>query len=152
MGRGRALFVDRQGHKMTAVQRRTTEFGQQVFVTIAGTPVPASRPRVSRWGTYYTKPYKEWMQAAEKQLGKQPKKYTVKDPCHATIWVRCKKAKTSKLQIPRGDIDNFAKAALDALVKARILEDDNLVVYLFVEKSFGSEPYVHIEIDTGINV
>jgi Holliday junction resolvase RusA-like endonuclease len=89
------------------------------------------------------------MEEAEVYLGVQPKRKTIKTPCWVSILLFCKKAKTSKLTVPRGDVDNYAKAVLDAMVKARILQDDNLVVRLSVLKCFDqiNKPMVSVSVE-----
>lgn len=42
-------------------------------------------------------------------------------------------------QYPRGDVDNYAKAALDAMQAAGIIEDDNDVVMLYVLKHYTED-------------
>ena len=49
----------------------------------------------------------------------------------------------------RGDVDNFAKAALDALVDAEVMADDHLVSTLTVRKVYcgvSGVPFVAIEV------
>ena len=41
---------------------------KHVPLTLLGQPVPASRPRVTRWGTYYGKNYTRWRKAADDLL------------------------------------------------------------------------------------
>jgi len=53
------------------------------------------------------------------------------------------KARTSKLTIPSGDIDNFAKATMDALTKKEYWTDDKNVVVLVASKTFDVSPEAH---------
>jgi len=78
-------------------------------------PVPASRPRVTRWGTYYLKTYKSYKDAAHEAIPvcKEP---TLTCELGVTIEFICYKPKTTKMVSPRGDIDNHMKAILDAVV------------------------------------
>jgi Holliday junction resolvase RusA-like endonuclease len=49
----------------------------------------------------------------------------------------------------RGDVDNFAKAALDALVDAEVMTDDHLVSTLTVRKVYhgvSGGPFLAIEV------
>jgi hypothetical protein len=49
----------------------------------------------------------------------------------------------------RGDVDNFAKAALDALVDAEVMTDDHLVSTLTVRKVYhgvSGVPFLAIEV------
>jgi len=45
-----------------------------------------------------------------------------------------RKPRTSKLDAPRGDVDNYGKALLDAMQAAEFFKDDNQVIELEVSK------------------
>ena len=80
-------------------------------------PVPASRPKVSRWGVY-GKTYKTWKEAAEKHLPAGDLDLSPTDPVLVVIIAVCKRAKTSKAAFPKGDVDNLAKGPMDVVTKA----------------------------------
>lgn len=100
-------------------------------------PVPASRPRVTRWGTYYSKTYKTWMQEADKAIPQADHMITG----HVRVRVRfyIEKPRTSKLSRPRGDIDNYLKAILDAITKKGYWQDDDEIVSLTADKAFTTD-------------
>lgn len=100
-------------------------------------PLPASRPRVTKWGTYIAKPYKGWLAEAAKYL-KTVNCTIPEGHLHVVIEVVCTKARTSKLTTPKGDIDNYAKAPLDAITHAKLWDDDKWVTELFARKRFAS--------------
>lgn len=104
-------------------------------VTIDIPPVVASRPRVTRWGTYYGKKYTAWKDQADKTL--KTSMSTITQPCTVVVEQVVKKPKTSKLTYPRGDTDNYAKAPLDALTKKEYWTDDDLVINLIASKRFA---------------
>lgn len=110
----------------------TTATSDRITLRFPLEPVPASRPRVTRWGTYHTKRYKDWLEGAALALplisaAKNP--YFPKDAhLKVTIEVVCTKAKTSKLTRPRGDLDNYEKAVLDVITHARTIWDDDVQV------------------------
>lgn len=87
----------------------------RVEVVLFCVPVPASRPRVTRWGTYYPKTYKTYKDDADQAipLSNLP---PLEGNLRATIEFACVKPKTTKRSNPRGDIDNHMKAILDAIV------------------------------------
>ena len=118
-------------------------------VLVEGQPCVASRPRVTRWGTYYPKKYKDWMAEIHDLLPSQDKKF--QEPSH--VYVRLvfvvSKAKTSKLTRPHGDIDNFCKAILDALTKRGFWYDDVDITELKATKRYaveGEEPHTSVQI------
>jgi Holliday junction resolvase RusA-like endonuclease len=116
-------------------------------LTIPVTPVPASRPRVSKWGVYYGKTYKNWMAEAAKTIPDADK--PMHGPLRVDMEVVCKRPQKVTRYAPRGDVDNYAKAALDALTKKGYWPDDDDVTELFVEKRYalpGEEPATHIKI------
>lgn len=121
---------------------------ETVDVILPLEPVAASRPRVTRWGTFYAEPYKTYLTAAPDVLYalELPMLY---GPLHVALEVVCTKARTSKLLHPRQDVDNFAKATLDALTTAGAWIDDAQVARLTVEKRFasvGEAPHTRVQI------
>lgn len=140
--------------KMKAETQKTSELtvdGDMVDLVVYLNPVPASRPRVTRWGTYYSKRYKEWMQAAANLIPGVPEVTEVYGG-NLDVFVSCvvQKPKTTKRANPNGDIDNYAKAILDAVTKAGYWNDDDQIVKLTVVKRFTNKdesPFfgVHIE-------
>lgn len=114
-----------------------------IAFSLALSPVPASRPRVTRWGAYYAPTYKKWraeaLPLAEKYDG--PKH---EGPLAVFVENIVARPKTSKLTHPRGDVDNYAKGPLDTLNDTnRAWVDDNQIVFLAVTKRFaqpGEQP------------
>jgi len=125
---------------------RTTKAASPVAtVTIPLTPVPASRPRVTRWGVYYGKTYKTWMAQAGDHV--PPAKALAYGPLRVDMEVVCKRPQKVTRYMPRGDVDNYAKAALDLLTKQGYWPDDDEVTELFVSKRYalpGETPATHI--------
>lgn len=129
-------------------------------ITLHGEPVPASRPRVTRRGTFNPKRYTDWKRGAARRCraswGRTPSVKTAvavmvelvlprpkdmpKKGIHRDYW-----HPTEDYILPlRGDLDNFAKAALDALQQGGVIADDRQVVELTVTKYAGSQPGVTI--------
>ncbi|KGK67060.1 RusA family crossover junction endodeoxyribonuclease [Xanthomonas citri] len=116
-------------------------------------PVPASRPRVTRWGTYHLKTYKTWLEAAGKYLkglshvagqGIRPD-----TPLIVVAEFVCRKPKTTKLLTPKGDIDNYLKAPLDAITHAGLWGDDKWITTVVATKRFqepGEEPHTALSV------
>lgn len=117
------------------------------FITIDIPPVVASRPRVTRWGTYYGKKYTAWRKEADEVI--KTALSTVSSPCSVIVNQIVQKPKTSKLTFPRGDVDNYAKAPLDALTKKNYWTDDDIITGLWTSKRFadpGETPRTEVSI------
>ena len=115
------------------------------------TPVPASRPRVSRYGTYYTKTYTQFRDAAADAVAHPDAPASLDGPLEVLVETVVKPPKSGKYEYPKssGDIDNFVKGPLDAMTKAEGLywEDDSQIVALHAFKRYalpGEEPGFHI--------
>jgi len=114
-------------------------------LTIALDPVPASRPRVTRWGTYYLKKYADWLKAAHGSLPVPSSPFL--GPVSVDLHVICRCPAKPANPYPVGDVDNYAKAALDALTATKQWGDDKQVVILTVRKRYalpGEKPATHV--------
>lgn len=119
----------------------------QKFITIDIPPVVASRPRVTRWGVYYGKKYTQWMKDVENLL--QASMSAISSPCTVIVNQICHKPKTTKLNYPNGDTDNYVKAPLDALTKKEYWTDDNIITGHWCSKRFvepGEKPRTEVSI------
>ena len=119
--------------------------------SVAGQPVPQPRPRVSTAGGFArayvpgqhpVHAYREAIAAAARAAGLT----TTGEPLNVVIDAvferpkshMCKAGvKATAPRLPRPDVDNIAKAVLDALQD--VMGDDSLVGRLVVEKSYGTE-------------
>ena len=57
-----------------------------------------------------------------------------------------RKSEIGNFKSSKGDIDNYLKAALDALTDAGMWNDDSQVVQVSAAKMFGATPYMEISI------
>jgi len=114
-------------------------------------PVAASRPRVSKFGAYFTGPYKKFRSAAaiviNRILGRNfapmSGKLAVDIKCFVT------RPKSTKLEYPRADVDNYSKAILDSL-NGKLWDDDSQIIALFISKQWANpdeEGYFIVEIE-----
>jgi Holliday junction resolvase RusA-like endonuclease len=84
---------------------------------------------VRRWGgAYYGKKYTAWREEAAAFLEEnfQPK-LRPQRPYFVIIDHYVRRPRTSTAILPVGDIDNYDKAALDAIVKAELMVDDRWI-------------------------
>ena len=129
-----------------------------ITFTVPGEPVSQPRPRVSTRGGFArayvpsTHPVHAYRQAV--QLAAQAAGLTATgEPLNVVIdavFVRPKShmrksgVKPDAPVLPRPDVDNVAKAVLDALQD--VMGDDSLVARLVVEKSYGQEARTTVRI------
>jgi Holliday junction resolvase RusA-like endonuclease len=122
-----------------------------ITFTVPGDPVPQPRPRVSTRGGFArayvpskhpVHDYRGAIASAAADAGLTQ----TGEPLNVVIdavFVRpkshlCKAGvKATAPRLPRPDVDNIAKAVLDALQD--VMGDDSLVARLVVEKSYGTE-------------
>jgi len=134
-----------------------------LYVTIPGEPVAAARPRVTKYGTHNPTRYRRWKAAAARRLAAAwGPHYPVSSAVAVSVEVVLPRPKsrprtgqhalywhpTEDYPLPIGgkwgDIDNYAKSALDALQAAGIIEDDCAVVELAVTKQAGTDVGLYI--------
>ncbi len=122
-------------------------------VTFHVAPVPASRPRVTRWSTFYGKKYANFKSAME--IAKSDI-YCVPFECNVYAkldffvqipksWAKKKKeAHIGKFCNNNADIDNYCKAILDSLNEKYYL-DDRQVVMLRARMYWSNVPRIECE-------
>ena len=110
-------------------------------------PVPASRPRVTKWGTYFPKKYRGFRDELEALLDSysltpNSELLYVKVDFHvqmAKSWSKKKKAeKDGKYCDNNADIDNYIKAVLDA-AEGRYYNNDKQIVMIRARKFWALE-------------
>lgn len=113
-------------------------------------PVPASRPRMTRSGHAYTaEPYRSFKDTLSNMMKLEWSQPLITNPVFVDIDVYVQRPKTTKLQYPRPDVDNYAKAVLDSMT-GTILEDDKSVIALHITKqwtkSCSDEGYIVVKL------
>lgn len=97
---------------------------------------------------YYPASYKNWVAEFVELFASRTIPY-FEGPVHADLLFLCTRARTSKLQYPGGDADNYAKSVLDGLTKIQVWKDDKQVIDLHAAKRFtppGQTSGINIQI------
>jgi len=112
-------------------------------------PVPASRPRVTKWGTYFTKTYIDFRNEMYIFLNRIKEKHPVCDKTYAVeIEFICRKPLSPSNPYPVGDVDNFLKGPLDAITKVGMFWVDDVQVL----DLRGKKRYQNKGEDFGMNI
>jgi len=122
-------------------------------------PVPASRPRVTRWGTYYGKKYKQFKLEMGVLLIDSDKKNSVNPvtwldgliSADMTFFVPMAKSWSNKKKSSKNgqfcdnnsDLDNYEKAILDSL-NGIYFHDDRQIVKQKSKKIWADQGYIDI--------
>ena len=108
--------------------------------------MPAPRPRAAAFGgrarVYHPKKYTDYQKELTrtiKELAPEGTHFDRGVPVSLNVTMFIPRPPTSKLIMPRGDIDNYAKPIIDALTKAGVLDDDTQVVDLAAQKYFTDD-------------
>lgn len=119
-------------------------------------PVPASRPRVTRWSTYYGKKYtnfKEEMLSLTSDIVFTPLEGNIFAQLQFNVpipksWTKKKKeAKNGAYCDNHADIDNYCKAILDSL-NGVYYEDDKQIVMLQATMLWATEASINCSFTT----
>lgn len=132
-----------------AFNRRAAS-GNSLSLVMPLNPVPASRPRVGRWGVHYLKTYSTWMNQVALTLPKGDVHYPKETALAVMTEFVVKKPKTTKKLWPRGDNDNYEKAAWDAITKCQAIwdDDDQIILNLTVKRftKLTEEPHTKVTV------
>jgi len=103
-------------------------------------PVAASRPRVGKWGAYYSGPYKDFREEASAKvyevLGTDRK--LLSGPLCVTLELYVKRPKKTDRSHPRADLDNYTKAVFDVM-NGKLWEDDSQIISMYVTKEWAEK-------------
>lgn len=115
-------------------------------------PVPASRPKVARFGTYYSKRHQQYVKDFKTffDVAPVPWVYLGHERLIVSLEFVCARPKTTKLKSPRYDLDNLIKLPLDCMTSYDVFwQDDAQIDYLFASKRFVNlreEPHTTVKV------
>ena len=100
-------------------------------------PVSASRPRVSKHGAYFAGAYKEYRKVMQELVPEVLGDFVpIAYPLSVDVELYVKRPKTTKLDAPRADIDNYLKAVFDSM-NGRLWEDDTQIRQVYAVKQWA---------------
>jgi Holliday junction resolvase RusA-like endonuclease len=118
----------------------------EIHVTIPGKPIPAARPRVTRYGTYIPKPQQEYMEILKSSIATAMRSQRCSVartgvPVELVVsvyipWAKGTRKSAARTTVPlvtRPDGDNFLKMAMDS-GNAICWADDSQIWAARVEK------------------
>lgn len=130
------------------------------FFAFAINPVPASRPRVSRWSTYYSKAYSAFRDEIRSIITEHPTWYPkLLLDCPLKVYVKFfrkipesfSQSKKNELEgeyvVSNFDLDNLEKAIYDAM-NGHFFVDDSQIVHHETSKHWSSNPRIEVTIET----
>lgn len=113
--------------------------GPPLFLRVLATPSPQHRPRVGKFGTFYPKAYQTYHKDCQEGFAFQLRDGApLAGPLGVVVEVLCPRPKTTKMLAPKGDVDNYAKAPLDAATKAGVWLDDSQIEVLGAVKGWAA--------------
>ena len=127
--------------------------------TVPGNPTAKGRPRVTKNGTYTPQKTKDYQKKVAQMAELSCTEYWIEEPLRATLLCyypipkSMPKYKRSLIKhdgiypIVKPDIDNVAKAILDAL-NGVIYKDYNQIIELYINKQYSDNPRVEVKIES----
>ena len=126
-----------------------------LYLQLEQNPVPASRPRVTRWGVYYGKKYTEYRKGAGIAIASAVKEAQAEGflPINSALMIaqlfEAERPRTTKLDFPSWDVDNANKALWEALQEHGVIKDDkNILASIEMKRWTLTQPQTHILIRT----
>ena len=126
---------------------------QEYYIPVP--PVPASRPKVARFGTYYSKRHQQYVKDFATCLHHSPPvwEYLPKETrLIVGLEFVCTRPKKVTKAAPHYDIDNLSKLPLDCMTSAEVFwHDDCQIELLIAHKRYAKkdeEPHTLVRVYT----
>lgn len=135
-----------------------------ISISLPLQPTACPRPRVSKFGTYYPKTYKDFVKRASSfieavyadQIGllqEEPLEIECIFIFNRPDYMHAKKYPAERVaHTKRPDVDNLVKAINDVLQATGVIKDDSQIYYLSCRKYYSAKeegPSINIEIKKG---
>ena len=131
---------------------------KMISLNIPIEPVAASRPRITKYGNFDTKKYKQfkkdmnyWLSFnyKDKLIEKKPimMDYTFYRPIQSSLSKKEHDRRKTNVVLPivKPDLDNYVKAVQDCLT-GNVIGDDNIVIESHSRKLYSEEPHIEVQI------
>lgn len=118
-------------------------FDEPQYLYIPIPPVPASRPKVARFSTYYPKRHQQYIKSFANFIAVMPPQwnYLPEDKrLFVIIEFACQRPKKPTNPIPRYDIDNLMKLPLDCMTSSDMFWKDDFQIEAIVARKRYAEP------------
>jgi Holliday junction resolvase RusA-like endonuclease len=116
---------------------------KKITLWLPSAPVSASRPRFSKYGSYYSKSYMNYRDETHKFLKTIRKDYPIDETSLFKVDIEflCyRPKKPSNPDCPRYDIDNLIKAPLDAITHEKMIwKDDVQILEVHASKRYQED-------------
>lgn len=112
-----------------------------MIIEVPTRAVAKQRPRTVNGNTYTPPKTRQFEEFVAWQTRSQRDGVTLEDDLRVTITLIAKRRLT-------GDVDNYAKAVLDGVVKGGAIKDDSQIVDLRVLKMVGRHDQIQIVLET----
>ena len=136
---------------------------EELHISIPVEPVACPRPRVTRFGTYYPKSYKDFQKVSKEFLSTLQGYYFTNTEEKVQIiytfivsrpkYMKAKKYDSGRINhTKRPDLDNFVKAINDSLQAAGVIKDDSQIYSFSAHKFYdamGEAPSINLTIKKG---